>query len=253
MKTLLDTWLVFGRELRTTLRNPVWVIVALFQPFCYLFLFAPFLEDISKAPGFPEGGVFTVFTPGILIMLGFLGTAFAGMSTVDELRNGLLERLRVTPVSRLALLLGRVTRDVVVLLVQGILVVLASLPLGIQLYLPGLALALLLVIVLGIGMASCSYVLALVFKDEGTMASLVNMLLLPLMMLSGIMLPISFAPNLLQQIARFNPLVYVVDAARALFIGDLGHPAIWQGFAIALVLAIITLFWARRQFSSAMA
>ena len=65
-----DTWLVFGRYLWLFLRNPVWVIIGVIQPVFYLVLFAPLLEWIVASPGFPAGGAYNVFVPGLLIQLG---------------------------------------------------------------------------------------------------------------------------------------------------------------------------------------
>lgn len=101
-----------------TLRNPVWVFLGLFQPVLYLLLFAPLLDPLSGAPGFPAGDGLAVFTPAAMIMLGMFGTTFVGFGLIAQLRAGVVERLRVTPASRLALLLGSALRDVVQLLVQ---------------------------------------------------------------------------------------------------------------------------------------
>src|SRR5262249_416067 len=117
MSVLRDTWLVFRRYLAITLRNPAWVVIGLVQPVLYLVLFAPLLQSVAAVRGFPAGGAYNVFVPGLLVQLGLFGSAFVGFSLIAELRGGVVERLRVTPVSRLALLLGRALRDVVSLLV----------------------------------------------------------------------------------------------------------------------------------------
>lgn len=107
MKLLRDTWLLFSWSINRTLRSPVWAIIGLFQPLCYLFLFGPLLQPLSRVPGFPPGGAATVFTPGVMVMMGVFGTVFSGFGLLTELRSGFIERLRITPLSRLALPLGR--------------------------------------------------------------------------------------------------------------------------------------------------
>src|SRR3954453_12089423 len=82
MKLLRDTWLIFPRHLRATLRNPVWVIVGLTQPLYFLILFAPLLDTIARAPGFPAGSSLNTFVPGLLSQLGFFGTAFVGFGLI---------------------------------------------------------------------------------------------------------------------------------------------------------------------------
>ena len=106
MRTLRDTWLIFQRSVTLTLRNPVWLIMGLLQPILYLLLFGPLLKSIASMPGFPPGGAFNVFVPGILVMTALFSSAFVGFGLCEELREGVVERMRVTPMSRVAMLLG---------------------------------------------------------------------------------------------------------------------------------------------------
>src|ERR1041385_6256170 len=130
MRLLSDTGLVFQRYLYLFLRNPVWVILGIVQPVFYLLLFAPLLESIARAPGFPEGGAYNVFVPGLLIQLALFGATGVGFGLIAELRGGVIERLRVTPVSRFALLLGRTLRDIVIMLTQAFVLIVLALPFG---------------------------------------------------------------------------------------------------------------------------
>src|ERR671930_2344861 len=105
MRTLQETDLIFRRAMRLSLRNPVWVILGLIQPILYLALFGPLLKRVVRAPGFPPGDAWQVFVPGLLVQLGIFGAAFVGFGLLSEMRSGVVERMRVTPASRLALLL----------------------------------------------------------------------------------------------------------------------------------------------------
>lgn len=253
MKVLHDTWLLFVESVRETLRYPVWTIIALFQPLCYLFLFAPLLQPISSVRGFPPGGALTVFVPGVLVMLGIFSTAFRGFSLILDLQQGVIERLRVTPVSHWALLLGRVLRDMLLLLVQALLLVVVALPLGVHVSLPGLGLLLLLLALLGLCLASCSYALALTLKDVNALSPVLNTISLPVLLLSGITLPLTLAPPVIRTIASFNPFAYVVSAARQLFNGHLIDGVVMQSFVIMTVLTLAALLWASRLFRHATA
>ena len=251
-KLFRDTWLLFKSNLRSTLRNPIWIFVGLFQPICYLLLFAPLLKNLANSPGFPKGGAYNIFTPGLLIIISLYSAAFVGFNLVEWLRSGMLERLRVTPVNRLALLMGLVSRDVVMLLAQCALLAGLALLMGFQPDVSGLLILLPMLIIIGTLMASCSYALALATKDEGTLASALNLFILPLTLLSGIMLPLSFAPQILQNIAKFNPFTYAVDAARALVAGHMDDTSVMRAFVIFAVLAVLGLIWATRSLRHAM-
>ena len=125
--------------------------------------------------------------------MGMFGSLFVGFGIIGEWRMGVLERLRVTPVSRLALLLGRVLRDALVLLVQSLILVGAGFAFGLRAPLAGVCIGLGFVLLLAVSAASLSYTAGLATKDEGVYAPMLNMVALPLLLLSGILLPMSFA------------------------------------------------------------
>lgn len=251
VKLVRDTWLIFVSALRVSLREPTWVFFGLFQPICYMLLFAPLLKNLANVPGFPGGGAYNVFTPGLMMMMSIFGTGFAGFTVIGQLREGVIERLRVTPVSRLALVLGMISVSLLTLLVQTLLLVVLGLILGFRPDALGLVLLLVLLLLSGLMMASCSYAVALLVKDEGSLAAAVNLVTLPLLLLSGIMLPITFAPDILQNIAKANPFAYGVNGSRALVDGNLGDLTVLQGFVIFGALAVLAVFWVTRSIRKA--
>jgi ABC-2 type transport system permease protein len=219
----------------------------------YLLLFAPLLKSIASVPGFPRGGAYNVFVPGLLIQLGLFGASGVGFGLIAELREGVIERLRVTPVSRVALLLGRAGRDLTTIVIQAILLVVLSLPFGLTLTWQGMVIMLGLLILIGLLFASLAYALALALKSEDSYAPLMFTATLPLLLLSGVLLPLSLAPGWLQAIAAANPLSYAVTAARAIFLNDLSQPSVLTGVLIMAVLALVASALAARSFGRAVA
>jgi ABC-2 type transport system permease protein len=251
-KLLRDTRLIFGASLNKTLRNPVWALIGLFQPALYLLLFAPLLGQMMGRSA-ADGAVLQQFTPGLLIMMSMFGSVFAGFGLIDDLRSGVVERLRVTPVSRLAMLLGRVLMDVLTLMSQcAVLIVIATL-MGLRTEPVGLFLTLVLVALIGAALAALSYALAILTKDEGGLASIVNTFTQPVLLLSGVLLPMAFAPALIKTLANINPFSHAVDAARALFVGQTGDPSVLLGFGLMVLFAALTFAWATRMFRTATA
>jgi len=153
MRVFRDTWLIFERSIVLSLRNPVWVIMGILQPILYLLLFGPLLTNIAKMPGFPPGGAFNVFVPGLLVMTALFGSAFVGFGLCDEMREGVVERMTVTPMSRVAMLVGRSLRDVVLLVGQGLIIVILAVPFGLEINLGGVAVAFLMLALIGIMMS----------------------------------------------------------------------------------------------------
>lgn len=252
MKLLRDTWLIFVRSLVLTLRNPVWVFIGLMQPILYLALFAPLLKPIVTTPGFPEGGAFNVFVPGLLVQLAMF-SAFTGFGLIAELRAGVVERMRVTPISRIAMLLGRALRDVVILLVQGVMIIVLSLPFGLTIAPGGFILVIVMLALLGLIMTTFSYSVALAVKSEDVLAPVINAVFLPVLLLSGILLPMSLAPQWLQWVAALNPFSHAVDAMRALFAGDIFSGRVALGLGLMVALAAISLYFCGRAFSRSQA
>lgn len=253
MRVLRDTWLLLGRSVRSTLRNPTWVVIGLFQPVCYLLLFAPLLQPLSQVPGFPPGGALTVFTPGLMVLMALFGSISTSYGLLFELQTGVIERFRVTPVSRWALLLGLVLRDVLVVLAQMVLMALLALLMGARINVGGFLLALALLAMLGVCLSSCACALALALKDANSFAALLQTLITPVMVLSGILLPLTLAPPVLRTIGQFNPFAYAVVAARHLFLGNLTDVSVLQGFVLITGLMILALLWGVRSFKRATA
>ena len=66
-----DTYTVFARAMRMSLRNPAWLVISLMQPILYIVLFGPLLEPLSGQLG--SGNAYQIFVPGILVQLGIFG------------------------------------------------------------------------------------------------------------------------------------------------------------------------------------
>src|ERR1700754_2513683 len=114
---LTHTWVIFQRQMRIFLRNPVWLIFGLTQPILYLVLFGPLLKNVSGG-GLGGNDSWLVFVPGLLLQLTIFGAGFAGFVIIQELREGVVDRQRVTPASRLSLILGRSLSNVFTIGVQ---------------------------------------------------------------------------------------------------------------------------------------
>lgn len=229
--------------MRQTLRSPIFVFVSLFQPLLYLFLFMPLLNGLGGVPGLPAGKTVQIFIPGLLVMMALFGSAFVGFNLIDDIRSGVIERFLVTPVSRSAILLGRVLRDALVLLTQCVLITLVAIPLGLSVNVGGFLLSLVLYAMVSITMASMSYSFALIYRIEDPLAPTLNTITLPLSLLSGIMLPLALAPLWLQDLAKVNPFSYAVNASRALFAGNFHSMDIVEGFVIVFLLMSVVFWW----------
>ena len=188
--------------------------------------------------------------PGLLIQLALFGSAFVGFAIISEWRAGVIERYRVTPVSRVALLTGRVLRDVVTLVVQSTILILAGLAFGLRAPLGAVLMSYVYIVLVAIGLSSLSYATALRIKSEDAFAPLVNSVVLPLVLLSGIMLPMTLGPGWLQGVARVSPFRYIIDAMREAYAGRYWDAITVEGLCVAVGTAAVLLWLGSRVFVS---
>jgi ABC-2 type transport system permease protein len=242
-----ETFVIFQRQMRILLRNPVWVFFGLTQPILYLALFGPLLKSVSGG-GLGGDGAWRIFVPGLLLQLAIFGAGFAGFGIIQELREGVIDRQRVTPARRSSLIMGRTLSTMVTLGVQAVVLVLVALPFGLSASWRGMLSSVVLVCLLALGISAASYAMGLILKDEDSFAPFIQGVSLPLLLLSGVLLPMSLAPAWLRHASQVNPLTYVVDASRALFRGDFGDTHVWVGVLVTVGLAALLGWWGTRTF-----
>ena len=203
MKKLRDTGLLYNRYGLQMLRNPVWLFVGLSSPILYLVLFTPLLNHLSLGGGHVKA--IDVFLPGILSLQAFAAGTGPGFNTIFEIQGGFTERMRVTPASRLALLLGPVLFSTTAMYFFDALLVAVGAAFGFDVHVAGLAVLAVLLGLLMITVASFAIALAVVTKEISSFASVVTGLNLPVLLLGGVLLPISLGPAWLARARALQP------------------------------------------------
>ncbi|WP_069765566.1 ABC transporter permease [Streptomyces sp. LUP47B] len=231
---LQDTALIYGRYLRQSLRSRIALLFGVLTPLLYLLFFGPLLTDLPLGG---RGSSWQVLVPGLLLQLGLFGALFAGFLIIIEKSQGVVERMRVTPVSRLALLLGRVLRDATVFVFQAVLLVLAAVAMGLRAPLAGVLIGFAFVALLTVSLASLSYALAMKVRTPQEFGPLINAVSMPSMLLSGLMLPMTLGPSWLDVFSHVMPLRYLVDAMRDAYVGSYATPHMLYGVVVAVALA----------------
>jgi len=247
MKLARDTFLVAQRHFLLVLRSPTWLLFALATPVTYVLLFAPMLKLALRASTYTQA--YQIYVPGLLTVMAILGGAYAGFGLLRELRVGIIERARVTPVSRLALMLGRALREITMLLVQAVIITLLALPFGLRVPIGDLLVAYFVLAMLSLMSVALSYAITLTVRNEAALAPLINTVTQPVMLLAGVLLPLTLAPLWLVTIAKGNPFYYATNAMRSLFAGDIGATSVWVSLILVVVLASLAVTWSVRVFS----
>jgi ABC-2 type transport system permease protein len=243
-----DTALIYGRYLRQSLRSRFALLFGVLMPLLHLLFFGPLLTDLPLGG---RGSSWQLLVPGLLLQLGLFGASFAGFSIIIEKSQGVVERMRVTPVSRLALLLGRVLRDATVFVFQAVLLVLAALVMGLRSPLPGVLIGFAFVALLTVSLASLSYALAMKVRTPQEFGPAINAMTMPMMLLSGLMLPMTLGPRWLDVLSHFVPFRYLVDAVRDAYVGSYATAHMLYGVLVALAFTVLAVTVGTRVFRTA--
>src|SRR4051812_48608790 len=219
MSFVRESNIVFRRQIRMNLRNPAWVLIGIMQPVLYLVLFGPLLKPLVSSFDTGTDNAYTFLVPGLLVQLGMFGAFFAGFGLIGEWREGVIEAERVTPANRTALLVGRLMRDLLQLFVQALILVGIGTWLGMRASVGGVVVGIALTLLIGGACATASNALALTTKSEDVMAPVTNAVLMPVLLLSGILLPMTLGPGWLERTSDFMPFRWVTDASREAFAG----------------------------------
>ncbi|MDD1677437.1 MAG: ABC transporter permease [Methanomicrobiales archaeon] len=237
-------YVLWLREMKKFVRAKSRVIGTLGMPL-FLLVFLGFGFRRVAIPGIGSDIEYIQFlVPGIVGMTLLFSATFAGISVLWDREFGFLKEIMVTPVSRISIVLGRVAGGATTSMIQGILILALSIPLGFQV--PGL-LAFLFSIALMILIAVTFICLGLIFasnmKDIHGFTLIMNFIVFPLFLLSGALFPIENLPGPVLYLAYADPLTYGVDGLRTLLITRGWVPsfpilidaAVLAGFTILMV------------------
>jgi ABC-2 type transport system permease protein len=238
---LRHSWYMTVRDLRALARQPWWIAISLAQPLVYLLLYSALFEKVAEIPGFEGGSYLDFVVPGIVLMTAMFSGGWAGMGVINDLERGVVDRFLVSPVSREALIAGRLMQQAIVTVIQSLILVGLGLAIGARFPggLVGVALLIAAAIVLGAAFGALSIGLALTMRKEESVVAAVQILLLPLTFLSSVFMQPNLVPGWIENVARFNPADWAVQAGREAVAADvdwsvvLSHGGYLAAFALA--------------------
>ncbi|ELY92323.1 ABC-2 type transporter [Natrialba hulunbeirensis JCM 10989] len=213
------------RDVTRFVRTPSRIIGALSMPLLFL-VFLGFGFEGAAIPGLPEDVDYLEFlVPGIVGFTMLFGASFAGLSILSDRDVGFLKEILVAPVSRTSIVLGRIAGGSTTAFLQGILILLFSVPLGFRFTsLLSLPLAFVFLVLIAVTFVGFGIALASQFRDSEGFMLIVQFIIFPLFFLSGALFPIQGLPGPVQYLAYVNPLTYGVDGLRAVLIGTSSYP-----------------------------
>ncbi|HEX9758185.1 MAG TPA: ABC transporter permease [Nitrospiria bacterium] len=246
MYFFLDTWFLFQKYMKITLRMPLWSLFTLVQPLIWLLIFGQLFRNFSSMPGFPSQSYMEFFLPGVLIMTVLFGSSWSGVSLLRELNFGVVSKMLVSPIYRSSIVLSRVLHSAVTVLIQTLIIFGVAWVMGAATPVSGISflLTLVLIFLLAVGFASLSNGFAMVLQREEPLVVIGNLMTLPLLFFSSALVPAEFLPSWIGVIASVNPIHYAVEGVRKVLVGDFTLQSLWLEHAVLLVFAVLTLVWA---------
>ena len=216
---LTHVFAVADAEIRKLRHDPWEVFSRAVQPLLWLVLFG---EVMARVRGITSGNerYLDFLAPGILAQSVLFVSIFYGISAIWERDLGVLQRYLVSPAPRSALVIGKALSASIRALIQGLIVYLLALALGLGINLSPLSiLGAIVIIVLGSGLFSTlSLIIACIVKTRERFMGIGQVLTMPIFFASNAIYPLSLMPGWLRAVSHANPLTYEVDALRALML-----------------------------------
>ena len=177
------------------------------------------------------------FYPGALIMIVLFTSIFTMMSVIEDRKEGFLLSVLVAPVSRSAIVLGKVLGGTTLAAIQGLIFLVFAPFAGIHLGLTIFLLSALVVFLVSFALTALGFAIAWPMDSTSAFHAIINLFLIPLWLLSGALFPLSSASYWLRLLMEINPLTYGVEALRSVL-----YPASQGEFSLVPSMATLILF-----------
>jgi len=232
------TWDMIGRQTRNLLREPIWIAILLVQPMVWLLLYGQLFKNVTRLGGFGTSSYITFLAPAIVVMNAFFSASWSGMGMVFDIERKFVERFLATPASQLSLVLSQIVRSALTAALQGAIILLVALALGVRVHSGALGwvVILLVAILVNAAFGGFSQGVALLVRRESTVIALANFISLPLLFLSSTLLAQRQMPHWMRVLSNFNPVNWGVSAARGVVLPgtDWGSVGAHLGYLFAL-------------------
>lgn len=229
-----DVRISFKRWLVKNLRNPYVIFTSLVQPVIFFVLFVEVFgaiagSTLAEALG-PDISYVTYLSPAIIVMSTLSSAATSGIGLVDDMEEGMFEKMLVSPMNRSAMFFGKVLSEVARIVVQTLIILLlgylllvlkhgAAFDQYLRTGVPGIVGVVLVTVIFGGAFMAYSNIIALVSRDQEATIMFANLLTFPLLFISSAFLPLSVLPGWIGTVATLNPITYGIDGVRAIMLG----------------------------------
>jgi len=254
-----ETYAVFGRWMKKTLRKPIFLFFSLVQPIVWFVLFTQSFQQIASIPGFERitgtNSYLTYFSAAVLIQTIISSAMQSGLGMVQDIESGFLDKMRVAPIRRFSILTGKVMSDGVRILLQTIIIMALGFALGVTVAtgVGGFLLILILSAAFGVVWSGLSLLIGLATRNSEATLMISLLTTFPLLFLSTAVMPLQFLPNWVQTVATYNPMSYIADAFHSLIIHGFDWGVLGQASLVIIAIGTVALAATTAMFRRALA
>ena len=238
---------IFGRWIIKLRRRPILLFFSLVQPLVWFLLFTQAFSAIGNIPGFAQitgtSNYITFFTAAVIIQTVASSALSAGIGLVNDIDSGFLDKMKVAPIRKSSILLGKVLSDGVSIAIQVTIILVLALLVGVNIATGaiGFVLIVLLAMVFGIAWSGISLFVGLRTRSAETTLSIGLLTTFPLLFLSTAVMPKPLLPLWVQNVASVNPISYISDALQGLIIRGYEWTAIGDALLVTALIGVISL------------
>ena len=241
MKYFISDWFYLSiRNTKQIWRPLLALIPSLFIPVFFFAVNAASLSAFSKAPGFPNVSYKDFIAPVAIFTAIFFSAGNAGIELVQDISSGYFKKLIIMPINRLAIILGKLTEVAIQSVLQGVIVVVLLLAVGVHFNTGVLGILAIFVMLVFFAMAwSCIGMIAALRTQNARLVQSMFVLVFPFLYLTTAQSPKELLPKAFATIATYNPVTYIIEGVRALVLSGWDNPSVWKGFTVAGVLFVV--------------
>ena len=260
MNNLRGVYTIWYRDILRFWHDKMRLVGSITFPLLFLFVFG---SGLSSRMGLLGPGInFAQFIfPGIIAMTVLMSSFMAGVSVVWDREFGFLKEVLVAPISRVSVAVGKALGAATVALLQGVIILLFAPLIGVSLSVWTVLALLPLMFLLAASMGSLGILLATRIRSMEAFQATMQMLMFPIVFLSGVFFPMGGLPAWMNTLVKINPATYGIAPIRQVVLGALpdspfgisvlGHAmSIWDNVAVIAVFGIVMILLAMWSFGS---
>jgi ABC-2 type transport system permease protein len=241
MSTFLSDWYYLSiRSTKQIWRPLLALLPSFFIPIFFFFVNSQSFQAFSRVEGFPDVSYKDFIAPVAIFTAIFFSAGNAGIELVQDIANGYFKKLLIMPINRLAILCGKFSEVAIQAILQGTVVVVLLLAIGVRFQTGFLGILAAFAMLTIFAMAwSCISMIAALRTQNARLVQSMFVIVFPFLYITTSQAPKQLLPPTFRLLASYNPVTYVIEGTRALVLSHWGDPRIWQGFAVSSALFVV--------------